>query len=136
MSINCSTKPTDVIETTQSLRLQMINKLTDNGTRIPTDPKEVATLNNLLNSADSAALTTRKLDVEEKAVDQASIASANVAAILKEMGGNPFKREPTEIKGEVISRAPLELPEVVPVPGQMHQGMDTLIYEDFIVEND
>lgn len=138
VEINNSTRPEDVVETTQSIRLLMVKKLTNDGAEIPTDPKEVATLNGLLNSLDTTAQTTRKLDVEEKGIDVASKASANVAAILRQLGGNPFRIDHEAIDGEAVrlpDRAPQDLPKVVQVPGQTLQGMDELKYEEFVIEN-
>lgn len=141
MSINVSTNPVDIIETTQKLRLQMVNKLTGDGERIPTESKEVGTLSMLLRDMDAAALTTRKLDVEEKGVDAASIASANVAAVLKELGGNPFKaRVGVSIENHsVVSVIPApdasQLPTVILVPGVTKIGEDKLEYAEFVVDD-
>jgi hypothetical protein len=136
MKINKSTKPGDVIETSQSLRLEIIDKLTDKGERVPTETKELGTFLQLLRDLDAAALTTRKLDVEEKSIDVASKASANVAAILKELGGNPFKKQPQTIEGTVLIPTPdtSMLPEIELVPGHTKQGADKLEYTEFVVD--
>lgn len=141
MTINTSTSPADIIETTQKLRLQMVNKLTENGGRIPSEGKEVGSLAMLLRDMDAAALTTRKLDVEEKGVDSASIASANVAAILKELGGNPFKSrvDLTIENNSVVAVIPVpdtsQLPTITLVPGVMKIGEDKLDYAEFVVDD-
>lgn len=136
MSNERSIKPADIIEHTQRMRLQIVDKLTDNGLELPTDPKDLGTLSMVLRDLDAAALTTRKLDVEEKAVDVASKASANVAAVLRSLGGgNPFKHEQPVIEGRTVPIPDEDsLPVVVTVPGHTKQGMDELVYEEFVVD--
>lgn len=130
MAINRSTKPEDVIETTQSLRLQMISELTGEGLTIPEDPKMLATLNQTLRDLDTAALTTQKLTVEEKQVDAASRVASNLANIYKQLGGkNPFERDMGAAKR--VDEAE-RLPVIDKVPGHTRQGVEELNYEDFV----
>lgn len=134
MSINQSTNPVDVIATTQQLRLKMVEKLTE-GDRIPTEAKEVGVLSMILRDLDAAALTTRKLDVEEKGVDVASKASANVANILKELGGqNPFRIGTVENGRQLPTTDVSQIPVIDLVPGVMRIGADVLEYGEFVTD--
>jgi hypothetical protein len=138
MSINNSTNPVDIIETTQQLRLRMVSALTSHGVTVPTDPKEVSNLSMLLRDLDAAALTTRKLDVEEKGIDSATIAAANVTAILQAMGGNPFKAKPGErdiTPGITPTVDIAQLPDVKLVPGITKIGNDVLDYHEFVIDD-
>lgn len=137
MSIDKSIDPVNIIQTTQKLRLQIIDALTSDGLTMPTDGKDVNTLAGLLRDLDANALTTRKLDVEEKGVDAATKAAANVAAVLREMGGNPFKG--VRDSGAIVSSIPKPdmelLPVVEMVPGHGKQGEDKLAYDEFVVDD-
>jgi hypothetical protein len=135
MSINNSTNPVDIITTTQQLRLRIVDKLTDSGARIPTESKEVGTLSMVLRDLDAAALTTRKLDVEEKGIDAASKASANVANVLKELGGNPFRIGALESVSKIPAPDATLIPPIELVPGVMKIGSDVLEYGEFVTDD-
>jgi hypothetical protein len=135
MEINKSTNPSDIIETTQRLRLDIVNKLTEGGERVPTEGKEVNTLAMMLRDLDAAALTTRKLDIDVQGIDAASKASANVANILKEMGGNPFLIGNLEASTKIPVVDAAMIPDIVLVPGQMKIGSDVLEYAEFVVDD-
>jgi hypothetical protein len=135
MSINNSTNPVDIITTTQQLRLRIVDRLTNNGERIPTESKEVGTLSMVLRDLDAAALTTRKLDVEEKGIDAASKASANVANVLKELGGNPFRIGALENISKIPAPDATLIPAIELVPGVMKIGADVLEYGEFVTDD-
>jgi len=127
-----STKPEDVIELSQSLRLQIVDNLTRDG--VPTSEDGIKQLSSVLRDLDAAALTTRKINVEESAVDQAARATANVSKILAAIGGkNPFRKG--VLVEERDDRPTLDrdkLPPVKTVPGQTFIGVENLKYEDFV----
>lgn len=127
--VNHSTSPEDVIKTTQQLRLKVTEKMLENG--IPTDRREIRLLNEILRDMDTNALTTKKLDVEEQAVNQASVVAKNMADILSAVGHgkNPFMA-PKDVRE--IPTDDSRLPQIAPVPGQMGQGVDVLEYSEFV----
>lgn len=127
-----STKPEDVIELTQSLRLQIVENITREG--VPTSEDGIKQLSTVLRDLDAAALTTRKINVEESAVDQAARATANMDKFLSQFGGqDPFKKGVIiEGKAERPSIDRDKLPEVKTVPGQTFIGVEQLRYEDFV----
>src|SRR5690606_36049585 len=64
--VQYNTDPAAVVDFTQKLRYRMVYSLTENGTKIPTDTKELSAL---LRDMDTSALTTRKLNIEESNKD-------------------------------------------------------------------
>lgn len=134
-NINYSTAPEDIIQTTQKIRLQIVDTLTTQGNTIPDDPKFLSALNQTLRDMDQAAQTTQKLNIEAKAVDDAAQTSANINALLRHFGGkNPFLADPNSNlpKAERVTDDAALLPTVVPVPKQDLQGVDHLEYSDFV----
>jgi hypothetical protein len=139
VAVNRSTRPEDVVETSQSIRLLLIEKAMENG--IPDDPKQVAALNNLLNSLDTTALTTRKLNVEENALDVASKVAADMANTLRLMreggGGNGSPFEAIDGQAQRVDLpmpGPEDLPAIAQVPGHFRQGVEELDYAMFVSE--
>jgi len=134
--VNKSTAPNDVLETTQSLRLQLLDRILVQG--VPGDRREMRMMTEVLRDMDTNALTTRKLITEEKAADTAAQISENVKAILGSLGGNanPFEAAETDPLAEV-SRQP-EIPEEIEMtsiafaPGQTMVGVESLNYDDFV----
>lgn len=137
--INPSTDPSDVVHTTQQIRLLMLKELTKGG--VPKDSDEVKTLSLVLRDLDAAALTTRKIDVEEKAVGEQARAIDAVQDIAKLYGGrNPFLANPDgslnadalrEIRGSRVTDE-AALPPPRSIPGMDKQGQDDVSPEDFI----
>jgi len=121
-------------EMTTKIKIKMVDEITKGGRVIPSDDDGVNTLLKVLGSIDGQTNNRRKIAVEEKAVDAASKAAANVAEIIKNAKGNPFSAA-REIQGEVVSREPTELPEIELVEKQTHIGVDDLKYEDFVRVN-
>lgn len=132
-NINYSTAPEDIIQTTQKVRLQIVDVLTTQGNTIPDDPKFLSALNQTLRDMDTAAQTTQKLNIEAKAVDDAAQTSANIGALLKALGGaHPLKRPGQAPLVERVEDDSHLLPTYVPVPGQELQGVEQLEYSDFV----
>lgn len=133
VTVNASTKPNDVIETTQKLRLDILSKLFEKG--IPDDAGIIQLSLNVMKDCDNNALTTRKIENEENALANVGLMiSENAKHIMKELtrngvfggGGNDL---PVRTLPEL---APEHKPEFV--PGQMDIGIVPLNYEDFVKE--
>lgn len=138
IEISNSTEPADVIRTTQGVRLQILAHRLKTG--ISEDAKELNLDLQLLRDLDTAALTTRKIDVEERAVNESERVSEQTNALLKMLNGrNPFAvdLQSGEIRSDLIGRSrEVALPEAVIVPGHTRQGTEQLAYADFVEDPD
>jgi hypothetical protein len=128
--INQSVDPSDVIKTTQGIRLRILKSRFAKG--IPSDDKELSLNMQLLRDLDSAALTTRKIDVEEMGVNESErLANAN-NELLRILGGkNPFAVELGSAPVATRRSEPV-LPPVVLVPDITTQGTQPVEYDDFV----
>lgn len=136
--VDRSTDASDVVKTTQSIRLHILAERLKRG--VNEDAKELNLDLQLLRDLDSAALTTRKIDVEERSVSDAERASEQTNALLKMLGGsNPFAVDVStgELRKDLVGRSrEVALPEAVIVPGHTKQGTDNLNYADFVDDPD
>lgn len=130
IQINRSTAPEDVIETTQNLRLALVQQMIKEG--LPSDRREIRMLAEILRDTDTNALTAKKLNNEEKAINQASIVAKNIADIATAVGQgkNPFAA-PAAVR-EIPVEASERLPVIDMVPGHTTQGVEKLNYDDFV----
>lgn len=128
--INQSVDPSDVIKTTQGLRLKILKSRFSQG--VSDDGKELALTMQLLRDLDTAALTTRKIDVDERSVSESErLANAN-NELLRMLGGkNPFMVEVGTMPALSARPAPV-LPEVQLVPDLTTQGTQPVNYDDFV----
>lgn len=129
--INQSVDPSDVIKTTQGIRLRILKSRFAKG--IPEDDKELSLNMQLLRDLDQAALTTRKIDVEERSVSESErLANAN-NELLRMLGGrNPFMMEVGSLPPALVPRAQPSLPEPQLVPDITTQGTQPVNYDDFV----
>lgn len=138
IEVNTSTEAADVVKTTQGIRLKILAERLKKG--VSEDAKELGLDLQLLRDLDTAALTTRKIDVEERATDAAEQTSNQTNALLKMLDGkNPFAVDLTtgQLRSDLTGRArSADLPEVVPVKGHTHQGTENLNYADFVDDPD
>jgi len=63
-----STKPADVLRFSQQILFKTVMGVTESGNRTPTDSKEVNALTNVLKTMSQTALTSVKLEQEERAI--------------------------------------------------------------------
>lgn len=138
IEVSPSTEPADVIKTTQGIRLAILAKRLANG--VNDDIKELNTDLQLLRDLDAAALTTRKIDVEERAVNESERVSEQTNALLKMLGGkNPFAVDLAtgNVRGDLLNRPrEADLPMITIVPGQVKQGTEQLNYADYVDDPD
>lgn len=128
--INQSVDPSEVIKTTQGIRLRILQSRFSKG--IPADDKELSLNMQLLRDLDQAALTTRKIDVDERAVSESErLANAN-NELLRMLGGkNPFAVEVGTMP-PITQRATPSLPAPNLVPDITTQGTQPVNYDDFV----
>ncbi len=132
MQINTSVDPSDVIKTTQSIRIAMVQKHLRNGT--PDIDKESAGLLQVLRDLDQAALTTRKIDVDERQVSESERLAQAQNELLRMLGGrNPFLVDlATGQSIPPVQRPEADLPAPNLVPDVTTQGTQAVNYDDFV----
>lgn len=118
--------PSEVVKYTQRLRYRMVDELTNNGAVVKGDNKDLLAV---LKDMDSSALTQRKLNIEEGNQQDGRVA-IEAFRKLQVM----LNKEPIAIpQGQ--RRSPIEgvkLPEVSLVPGEDHQGEQSLNIDDYV----
>lgn len=129
-----SVEPEDVVKRTQRLRHRIVDELTDNGRRIPDDP---LMLLNVLRDMDQSALTTRKLNIEEKGANDGRKALETFERLESLLGGkDPFRKSDKEVialpsrKSDVYQG--VNAPEVELNPGEEYQGEQVLKLSDYL----
>lgn len=134
-----STDPADVVQFTQSIRYMMFDELTENGTKLTNNFKDVS---QLLRDMDNSALTQRKLNIDEKAVaDGREVLEAHLRLQLMLGGRDPFEASPSsplpiaERFAAPISENPL-LPAVTMVPGEDAQGEQQLSISNYVSDDE
>jgi len=134
MAINESVDPSDIIKTTQGIRVAMVKETLKRG--VPTIDKDANTFLQVLRDLDQAALTTRKIDVEERQVNESERLAQAQNELLRMLGGkNPFAVDLTG--GTVKPNAPrrdasVDLPTPPLVPDVTTQGTQPVNYDDFV----
>lgn len=130
-----STDPMDVVRFTQTVRKKMFDKMTDSGLDLITSQKEVASL---LRDMDQTAVTTRKLDIEQQATDNAGRVLESHRQLREMLGGrDPYKLAddaPLPIAKRVGGALPGEVP-LIPVefvPGEKDAQAAQLAIADFV----
>lgn len=134
MIISDSVDPLDVIKTTQSIRIAMAQKELRHG--VPKADKDSREFMQLLRDLDSAALTTRKIDVDERQLgDSERVAQAQQELLRMLDGKNPFVSidlpgNPSLITVHRTTVVDLPVPEMV--PGLTAQGTQPVDADRFL----
>ncbi len=111
--------PENVVKVTQMVRTGILRQITDHGTRLPTDDDGIKTALNVLRDMDHTALTTSKLDIEEKKANSAAQVAAIADNILSKMSLGQGS-----VKNNIESE--IDLPEVDLLDGEIDQGEKSL----------
>lgn len=134
-----NTDPIEVNRFTQQMRYRMFDELTVNGTNLSVNIKESM---QLLRDMDTAALTSRKLDIDQAKVDTAGQTLESFHR-LEEMlqGRNPFEltdKAPLPIAERVRPALPenLRLPSVTLLDGEDAQGEQALSIHHYVPSDD
>jgi hypothetical protein len=129
------TDPIAVVKFTQQMRYMAADHITCGGTQIP---DKIGDLLMVLNGMDQAALTTRKLDIEEQAAESGHEAIEAVRTIRSMFGNrDPFiaAAQEQDVIGQRINSIIPEgfvPPEVQFKPGEKDQGEAKLDVSDFV----
>lgn len=122
--------PENVVKMTQVVRGGILKKITDHGTRLPTDADEIATTLAILKDMDHTALTTSKLNIEEQKANTANQVAAVADRLLAKMAFGTSNPTPRNIEQDI------ELPEVPMLDGEGDQGEISLNPDEWLVDRD
>lgn len=124
----------ELLAGTQAVRLRLIDDLTSQGDKMPSDPKDRIALLQTLDGVDRQVLVKKKIKAEEKTADAAQkAAAAVVTAVFQRLGnGDPFAVEgrtgaPPREPGNLIE-------DVEIVPGELEMGLSLADYNDLGVK--
>jgi len=133
MIISESVDPSDIIKTTQSIRVAMVKNELKRG--VPKVDKDANTFLQVLRDMDQAALTTRKIDVDERQVNESERLAQAQNELLRMLGGkNPFAVDLTSgsTPPPTTRRETPALPAAPLVPDVTTQGTQPVNYDDFV----
>lgn len=121
-----------VLERTQALRLRLLDRLVGDG-EVPTDKDTVQLILQTAADADRAALGNKRIKTEDKNAEADRLASKVIATIYSRVGNtNPFE---VPVGDHVSTSAPAHpetlLDGVVPVPGELDQGISNMTFDTF-----
>lgn len=116
--------PKEILAQTQKIRMQFIK---DQVAANPTDIDTLNKINQLMTSADNAALKTIELDLGERALGGAQQTADAARLLIEQLGRNMF-RVATPVERDTSD---VELPDIKPLPGQDRIGVETLNPDDF-----
>lgn len=131
--VSNSVEPADIIKSTQTIRVALVKKAVRHG--VPDLDKDSGALLQVLRDMDQAALTTRKIDVEESQLGDAERLAHAHGELLRMLGGkNPFaidiKSDHINLPAERVVN--VDLPEPVLVDGIDAQGTVPVDYDSFV----
>lgn len=131
-------RPENVVKFGQQMRRRAFNQITNNGTDLSSNLGDVL---QILRDQDAAALTTRKLNIDEKAVDNDRQAIESAKQLRKEMGIDPYAVG-DDNRDRMPQRTRNPLPDVIPdlgialKPGEDAQGEQVLSVANYIREEE
>lgn len=129
LSGEIDTTPENIVNMTQIVRTGILRKMTDHGTRLPTDEDELKMTLTLLKDMDHTALTTSKLNIEEKRANSAGQVAAVADAILAKMTLGA-----ANVKSDIEST--IDLPEVDLLDGELDQGEKSLNPDTWLADRE
>lgn len=119
-----------VFDYTQLLRRKFVDTVTENGVKVPTDPKEAKVFLSALADMDKIAIGKKRLRSEEEMNKHSAQAIADLAAAVKQsMQSNEHDAIDTDRQPPPLNETgmpPLEL-----VEGETHVGSDAIDYSAF-----
>lgn len=122
-----------ILDFTQRLRKRVVNKITNEGESIPNDPKEVLSLNTVLDSMDRTALGSLRSKRDAQVDDMTKQAAALVHEVLKQ-AGNVDLFAAVSVKPRVVEEIPPEMAEPTIVPGELEMGLQTMTADTFLAD--
>lgn len=124
----------DLLERSQSLKLKLIDALTLNDTKVPTDKEGAELLLKTLHQLDSTTLGDKRLSIDESINDSSKQVNEAWLKMMRQ-GGNddPFKARPGEAVPTVPPTVSIDdLPPRVRVVGEDEIGIISETADDFV----
>jgi len=122
-----------ILDFTQRLRKRVVSKLTNDGESLPNDPKEVITLNTVLDSMDRTALGSIRSKREAQIDDMSKQAAALVHEVLKK-AGNVDLFAVAVTTPRAVPEIPDDMAEPTIVPGELDVGLQTMTADSFMAD--
>lgn len=124
-----------VMDYTQRLRMRVVTKLLGESDSPPSDPKEVLTLNTVLDSMDRTALGSLRAKREAQVDDMSKQAAALVHEVLQRAGNvDIFAVGVISTQPRQVQEIPPEMADPVIVPGELEVGLSTMTSDAFLAE--
>jgi len=122
-----------VLDYTQQQRRFVVDQLTGNGTKIPTDTKDVNLVLSALDGMDRNALGRKRIRVEEQANKNGSVMTGLVTEMLKRSKDVRFFQQGATTPGatRVAPELGSDVPEPVVVEGELSQSPLQMSFEAF-----
>lgn len=126
----------EVLDFTQRMRKGLVDDMTGNGTRYPSDPKDRTHFLMALDGLDRQALSKKKIASDEKVADADRLAASVINSVFAKFSkGDPFiSQQP--IEGEFTRVPPRPdlnlLPAIEIVPGETDIGTSELTFDSFM----
>lgn len=130
-------KDEDILRFTQEARFKLVQGLMPEG-RTPDDPKVAKVLLTGLKDMDGQVQTRQRLQQDNanaQADRDVAVRAARVVDNIRRQGGNPFAAGNEHLLAGLRNQNPVEpeqLPELVPVEGQMEIGAVQENYDQFM----
>lgn len=127
-----------ILDTTQALRLSIINSLTEGGKRVPDDLKIIYAIKDVALDMDRAVLAKKKIAAD---VNKGNADRESALIMARILGKTSLVNNPLRSNVEVVDALEHDdslLPHVVPFAGETELGISGETYNDFVarVEKD
>jgi hypothetical protein len=124
--------PEGVLALTQSVRLKIVNNLTNDGTKVPKDLDDAKLLLVTLSNMDQVSFGLMKQKTDNTAAAREQLVAQALVELSRRQGNKPLLRDPTARTGirELPHIDDSSLPEISTVPGEMDVGVQTITYKD------
>lgn len=133
MSTESTLNDTEVLSFTRNLRVRLVNKLTTDGTNLPTDEKAVGALNQTLNDMDRQALVLMRMQQDKKTSDMDRQAAILIQTLNDKTGNtNPFIAATADYEKPELDFDTAQLPQITLLPGETDTGIIEETYDDFM----
>lgn len=121
-----------VLDYTQRLRKRVVERLTNDG-KIPEDPKDVMTLNTVLDSMDRTALGSIRAKREGEVGDLTKQATALIQEVMGRIGNKDIFAAPVA-SPRTVPEIPEEMANPATVPGELEVGISNMTSSQFLAE--
>ena len=121
-----------VLDYTQRLRKRVVDRLTMDD-KLPEDPKEIITLNTVLDSMDRTALGSIRAKREGEVGDLTKQATALIQEVMRRIGNKDIFATPVAAP-RTVPEIPEQIANPPTVPGELEVGIANMTSSQFLVE--